>query len=474
MIMQVNKRIIYLLIILSSMFFILVAYLTYFQLFVGDNIISSSYNRRQMEKENNTIRGNIYDRSGTILAKNEIKDGKSERIYPFGSLYCHVIGYNSKSYGRTLIESRFNDYLLGNKGIGAFLNFNVNTSASKSGDNLYLSIDHNLQKLAQGQLKGRDGAIVVMNSQTGEILAMVSKPDFNPNSESLSNNWQTLVESKEYPFYSRAVQGLYAPGSTFKIVTAAAAVEKGLDGLKINDEGSILVDGKVINNFDQKAYGNIDIKRAMAVSSNVFFAQLGLNLGFDSIKNIVGSFGLGKEIPFDLPVNESVFPYKSMTQADMAAAGIGQGKLLVTPLQMAMITSCIANKGVMMKPRLVTKAVAPDGNAVKEWKPEVLYHSISSAAAIKVGEMMREAVVSGTGSKAAVKGVHIAGKTGTAENELTGKEKNREHAWFTCYAPFEDPKIVVTVILEYSGSTGGKAAAPIAGKLIQAALAEKD
>lgn len=465
--MRERKRMIYLLVLVCGLFLTLIGYLTWFQLFKGDKLVSNPYNRRQWEKENNTIRGIIHDRNGIVLAKNKKIEDHYERVYPYGSLYSHVIGYNSRSYGRTMLEAAFNKELLGETGIGSVFNFNAGPQEERKGNNLYLSVDHRLQKLAEELLGDRNGAVVAMDPGTGEVLAMVSKPDFDPNNKALSEKWQDLVESEQHPFFPRATQGLYIPGSTYKMATAAAAVENGLDKLIFNDRGSVTIDGKVFRNFDGKSYGKIDVTKGFALSSNVVFSLLGEELGFDGLQDVSSRLGMGRELSFDLPVKQSAFPYKSMARAEAAAVGMGQGKLLVTPLHMAMITSCIANGGNMMRPRLVIHATDSEGDVTDRWGPSILFRALRKETAARVGAMMREVVRSGTGKRAAIRGIEVAGKTGTAENELSGKQRDREHAWFAGYAPYENPEIVVTVILEYGGSTGGKTAAPIARKLIQ-------
>lgn len=469
-----NKRIIHVLVLMCLLFLSLIVFLTYFEFFVKDNIMTNSYNRRQWEREDKTVRGSIYDRNGVILAESTGIGSKSERTYPYGALYSHVIGYNSKSYGRTLIEHSYNNYLLDIK--DSYTVFDLKNRLSKEekrGNDVHLSLDHKLQTLADGLMKGKRGAVVAMQPNTGEILAMVSKPDFDPNSKSLSENWRDMVESEEYPFLPRATQGLYAPGSTYKVVISAAALENGLGSVSYIDKGKITIEGKEFRNFGGKAYGDIDLKHALAVSSNVVFSQLGVELGSNNLKDIADRMGIGKVIPFDISVNQSRFPYSSMGKTDMASVGIGQGKLLVTPLHMAMITSCIANNGVMMSPILVNQVMSTQGKKMKNSVPETLYKVMSPKTALEVKNMMKEVVVSGTGKSAAIKGVHVAGKTGTAENEITDKQKNKEHAWFIGFAPAEDPKIAVAVILEYSGSTGGKTAAPIAQKIMAEFLGKK-
>jgi len=466
-----ERRTIYVLVFVSSLFLILVGYLTYFELFQKDRIVSNPYNRRQYEIEEKTLRGSVYDSKGNVLAKSEIIDGVQQREYPYGPMYSHVIGYSSKKYGKSLIEAKFNNYLLGINDSSAVLNLKDKLTGSvKEGNDIYLTIDHELQRKAYNLLGDRKGAVIAMNPKTGEILAMVSKPDFSPNDSELEKNWSNMVDDEDAPFLTRATQGLYTPGSTYKVVISAAAIENDLSNKVFEDKGTVTIDGKKISNSGEKAYGNIDIKTALAVSSNVVFATIGCELGEDILKDMAQRVGLGASIPFDIPVSQSVFKYNKMSKADMAAVGIGQGKVLVTPLHMALITSAIANDGIMMKPILVSRVESSSGIVLKKQKPSELYRIMSPETAAYVKDMMVEVVESGTGKKAAIKGIKVAGKTGTAENELTALQKNKEHAWFIGFTPADDPQVAVAIILEYSGSTGGSAAAPIARDLISAWL----
>ena len=469
--MQENKRVIHILIAICLLFFTLISYLTYFELFTRNTVVNNSYNKRLWEKENETERGNIYDRNGVLLAKNVMSGDNSERVYPYGSLYSHVIGYNSRTYGRSLIEAEFNNYLLNSNELSSVFDLKYKlTGAKKSGNNLYLTINHKLQAKAKELLAGKTGAVIAINPKTGEILAMVSKPDFDPNEKNLLQNWKDLVDAEDSPFLPRTIQGLYAPGSTFKIVISSSAIENGMENLTLDDSGSIVIDGQEISNYNRKAHGIINLKDALTLSSNTFFSQLGVKLGNKNLKYITDKMGMNKSIPFQIPVKSSLFPYESMSKSDMAAVGIGQGKILVSPLHMALITSSIANNGVMMKPILVNKAISSNGNIVETWNPDAMNKVMQPETAQKVKKMMIDVVNKGTGKKAKLRGINVAGKTGTAENELTTKENDKEHAWFVGFAPAENPKIVTVVILEYNGSTGGTAAAPVARDLMESYL----
>lgn len=461
--MTANRRIMHVMIALSLMFLALIGYLTYFEFFVKDKIEANPYNRRQWEREANTVRGSVYDRNGTVLAISRIEDDKQVREYPFGAMYSHVIGYNSRNYGKSMLEAQYNDVLLGINELSPVMDIKDKLSGDKKlGNNLYITIDQKLQAAAHKLMEGKRGAVVAIEPKTGEILAMVSKPDFDPNSQSLADNWTSMVESKDAPFLPRATQGLYVPGSTFKTVISAAAMENGLKDKVYEDKGTVIIDGKEFKNFAGEANGSLDMKKALTLSSNVYFSQLGVELGSSKLQELADRIGIGRDIPFDLGINKSVFSYKSMSKADMGAVGIGQGKILVTPVHMAMIAAGIANNGVVMKPVLVDRIIKPDDTLIKQVRASELFKIMKPETSAELVNMMKDVVKSGTGGNAAISGVNVAGKTGTAENELSAKEKNKEHAWFIGFAPAENPQIAVAVIIEYSGSTGGQLAAPIA------------
>lgn len=463
-----NRKIINVLIGISILFLALSGYLTYYTVFKGPTYITSSYNRRQLMTEEKVLRGTIFDRGGIVLAKSEMKGDSQVRVYPYNNLYSQVIGYNSHIYGKSMLEQTYNSYLTGSDDYGKVMNtFGIGDSKVKTGEDIYLTIDHDIQQLGRKLLGNRNGAIVAMDPKTGEIIAMVSNPDFNANEDSLEKNWQNMTEDENSPFVARATRGLYAPGSTFKVAIAALAIENGLDKLEFQDEGTVTIDGKAFSNSSGKAYGKIDITRGLAVSSNVVFSQLGVKLGEEKLRDMANRLGVNKDIPFDISVSKSSFPTTgNMSTTDIAAAAIGQGKLLVTPLHMAMLTSAIANDGVMMEPVLVSKVVAHNGYNVKTAKQSELYTVMDKETAEKLGSMMQEAVKNGTAAKAAIKGIAVAGKTGTAQNEKTATQKDKEHAWFIAYAPADDPAIAISILLEYQGGSGGNDAAPIAKKIM--------
>ncbi len=457
--MNTNKKIIHLLIVVCVMFLSLITYLLYFNMFKADELATNSYNMRQWEAEQDIKRGSIYDRNGILLAETIIDEesGTNTRSYPYKNLYSHIIGYSSTVYGKTQLEKKYDRQLLAKDGIS------ISFDSVKKGYDLHLTIDHNLQSYAHDQLSGRNGAIVAIEPQTGAILACVSYPDFDPNSDVLEANWQSIVEREDSPLLARATQGLYPPGSTYKIVTAAAAYENNLEDEIFNDTGTFEESGITVDNYGKKAYGEITLERAFAVSSNFVFCTLGYEMGPEIMTEISERFGINKELSdFDIEVSTSTMTYKNMTRADAAHVAMGQGALLTTPLQMAMITAAIANDGVMMKPYVVSHVTSNSGMTLENYSSQALYSTVSAGCASYVGALMEEVVESGTGTSAQISGVSVAGKTGTAENE-----KDKDHAWFVGYAPADDPQIAVAVILENDGSTGGADAAPIARNVMK-------
>ena len=452
--MRTNKRIIRVLIAISLLFLALVTYLLWFNLFRAKDVYTNSYNKRQWESEQQVQRGEIYSQDGVLLAETEIDGDARIRKYPKGRLYSHIIGYCSQVYGKTQLEMSHDDDLIGKGTISLTLN------EIKHGNNLNLTINDELQEYAYEQLDGRDGAIVAMEPTTGQILAMVSLPDFNP--ETIEKDWPSMMEDENSPFLARATQGLYPPGSTYKIVTAAGVYDNGMTTETFDDEGLFKKDDVTVYNYNKESFGKLDIKTAFEVSSNYVFCTLGYEMGADAVKAEAEKFGVNKSFEFDIPVSQSQIQYKKMTDLDGALVSIGQGGLVMTPLHVAMMASAVANNGKMMKPYLVETVTTENGTVIGQTKPSVLYDSIGTACADYIEDMMIGVVEDGTGTGAQISGITVAGKTGTAENET-----DKDHAWFVGYAPVENPTICVAVVLENAATSGGKSAVPIAKNIIR-------
>ncbi len=467
--MENNKKIVHIIILVSFLFLSIIVYLTYIQIFKADKMATNPYNRRQWAIEDKTIRGSIYDRNGVVLAETEIsEDGKMKRLYNHGSLYSHIIGYSSRQYGKAGLESYYNNELLSltNENTVAKLKETI-TGQPLVGYNLELTLDHNLQQKAENLLRGKTGSVVAVNPKTGEILASISKPDYNPNK--LADTWADLIVDEKSPLLNRSISGLYPPGSIYKLIIAAGVLENQDIDSNYTCTGSITIDGYNLTDVNKIAHGPVDLKKSLVLSCNTNFARLGVDLGSKNVTDISKQFFMGKKLGGNMPITESRYPYDgNMKPTDLAAVSIGQGRLLVTPIHMALLASTFANDGLMMYPYIVEKVRGVDSLVVSASKTEGV-QIISEDIAKEIKDMMVAVVKDGTGRYARISGVNVAGKTGSAQNE-TGDN----HAWFIGFAPAEDPQIAVAVLLESEGRSGGEAAAPIAREVIKEGLKGTD
>ncbi len=455
-----TKRIIKVLMALSFLLISLVVYISYFQIFKAEAIKQNSYNKRLWLNEENVLRGSILDRNGKVIAYSEKVGDENNRYYPYGNLYSHIIGYSYRQYGKSGLEKEYNNELLDineNNAINEIKNLVLPKSI---GNDLKLTIDHNMQGKSRELLKGKKGSIITMNPRTGEIYSMVSLPDFD--SANLDSEWKGITENTDSPLLNRSIQGLYEPGSIFKIISSVSILETfGIDKNYVCN-GKITIDGRTFKDYGGAAHGNIDLHGAFKNSCNTYFIDKTLILGKENIGEVAERFMINKEIPFDLTVKKSKFDYKkNMKKTNLAASGIGQGEVLVTPLNMLMMTSAIANNGEMKRPLLIKEVTNKNGKIVSVNVTESLSQVSNSTVVDEIKSMMREVVSSGTGTKASIKNVEFSGKTGTAEN-ASGKS----HSWFVGFAPYDNPKLAVVVILEEEGKTGGEGAAPIARDVI--------
>lgn len=449
------KRIITVLAGFCLLFFGLIVYMSYFQILKAEGIKNNSYNKRLWINEESILRGSILDRNGKTLVYSEKKDDLYIRHYEYGRLYSHIIGYSHRQYGKSGLELHYNNTLL---------NINENTAInelknivlpSTEGNSIKLTIDHELQENSRSLLKGKKGSIVAMNPQTGEVYSMVSLPDFDVSN--LNEEWKNISEDITSPLLNRATQGLYAPGSTFKVITTIAAINSGKIDENYECTGSTIIDGYKFNDYNSKGHGIINLEQALAKSCNTYFVAKSMEIDKVKMGEVANDFMINQKIPFELPMKESQYPYKgNMKKTDIAASFIGQGKVLVTPLNMALIASAIGNGGEMIEPTLIKEIISKNNKVIKRNQPKILSQGTDGMTANEVKDMMVEVVKSGTGKKAQIKNIEVAGKTGTAENS-----SGKSHAWFIGFAPADNPKVAVAIILEEDGTTGGASAAPI-------------
>ncbi len=465
---------------LTGLFIILIIYLFYLNFWQGPVLANHPYNKRAVALEAKIQRGTIYDCHGVVLAKTVAQGGLKKRIYPQGEDFAPLIGFVSLRYGHTGLESVYNQELLGISKVSKLKNF-INRLARRpqTGNDLILTLDANLQHLARQLLNNQRGAIVALDPKTGAVLALASAPGYDPNTiDRLVNlgpgkkitEFDLLKKDPAAPFLNRATQGVYPPGSIFKIITLAGAltyIPEVTHGT-YNCTGSLIIDGFRLT--DHAVHGEVYFQQALAVSCNAYFARLGLALGQDKFYQNALSFGFnqnprdGEKLWREIYMPGKIPPPGQISKPELASSAIGQGQITVSPLQMALAAAGIANAGVIMKPYFLQEVRSPNGKtlkktALKKWKT-----ATTPLVAGLVNEAMRAVIERGTGQAAAIPGFNVAGKTGSAQNP-----QGKTHAWFVGFAPAENPRVVVAVVVEQKGA-GGIVAAPIAREILRAAL----
>ncbi|HEY1330204.1 MAG TPA: penicillin-binding transpeptidase domain-containing protein [Actinomycetota bacterium] len=475
---------------LLALFVLLFAQTNYISVFAAGRLADNPANSRVLLAEYNMQRGAILARDErTVLAKSVATNGtlKYLRVYPHGSLYGQITGYYSLIYGRSGLELSQNDWLSGTAAELTPQNLvDEILGRPKRGATVVTTLDAKLQRVAASALGNLPGAVVALDPRTGGILAMVGNPSYDPNplashdSATQRAAWRTLSKDPDKPLLSPAAQQLYPPGSTFKLVTASAALEAGATPSTTYANPAVLQlpqTTHVLQNFGgEHCLGGaprITMAQALQVSCNVVFGEIGLQLGAARLVAQARRFGFDQDVPFEIPFAEGQIPDVSTfvdNEPLVALSAIGQASVRANPLAMALVAQAIANGGTEMVPQLVRQVRDSSGRVVKTFSPQVFGNPISAKTAAEMTSMMIGVVQGGTGTAAQIPGVTVAGKTGTAE--VPGGNPD---AWFVSFAPAQNPKIVVAVIVPNGGSlgsdaTGGAVAAPIAKAVIEAAL----
>lgn len=430
-----------------------------------NEVYSNSYNRKRIEViEAEITRGTIYASDGSELAYTKSDaEGNDTRIYPYEDMFAHTVGYSAQ--GGMGLEKQMQEYLM-SADISLSERLSNDLKESKDmGDSVYTSLDPAVQLIAYNSLGQYKGAVIVTEVKTGRILAMVSKPCFDPNT--IEADWEEISKDEtNSPLMNRASQGLYPPGSTFKIISALEYIrEHPSDWSKYyyNCSGKITKGDTTIRCFHGTVHGGLDLKGSFAKSCNSSFANIGLGLDRTAFAKTLESLMFNQVPPVDFEANPShISMRENMTEENIMQTAIGQSETLVTPLLMNMITQAIANNGVMMKPYMVDKVVSSDGKIIKNYGPKSL-GTVMTEEEVAVMRTFMEAVVQ-SGTATALKGMPYtsAGKTGSAE---ISDSSDISHAWFTGYAPADEPVIAVTVIMERAG-TGGSTAVPVAQRIL--------
>ncbi len=463
---QTNHKMYMLSVVFFLMFVVMSAFLVWFNMSNQSEFFNNSYNSRQELMAEQNIRGTIYSSDGEKLAYTITQEDKTEkRVYPFNEIFCHVIGY--ASHGKSGVEALAN-YELSHSSA----NINDKLSNSVSGekhlaDDVYTTFDAGLQQIADKALGVYQGAVVVTEVKTGRILAMVSKPGFDPNE--VDTLLKELTEDEESSvLLNRATQGLYPPGSIFKVVTTLEYLrehENDLSTYSYQCSGSFKLDNIKISCFNHKAHGYETYEDSVTNSCNSSFANIGVGLDLDAFGETLDGLLFGKELPIDLPSSVSSYDLVGDgTKEAIIQSSFGQGRTIVTPLQMNLITCAIANDGILMKPQVLASVKTADGALVKSYEPTTYKRLMTGEESGILTDLMVQVVEVGTASKLSGLAYTVAGKTGSAEYDSS---KEYSHSWFTGFAPAEEPEIAVTIIMEEAG-TGSAYAVPVAKRIFDA------
>jgi peptidoglycan glycosyltransferase len=457
------------------LFAVLVAFTSRWTVFEADALRTNPLNRRELLQEQKIRRGTIRSADGKVLARSVREAGETfGRRYPTGDLFAHAVGYSFTTIGRAGIERSHNDQLTGRRTelISAFESI---LGRANEGDDVRTTLNARAQQVAVDALRGtgHKGALVALDVKTGGVLVMASDPSYDPNNLGDPKRFAELNRDEaNAPLVNRATQNGYPPGSTMKVVTAAAALDSGRyrPDSRVDGRNGKPISGVPLNNFGGEDFGDIDLTFALTNSVNTVWAEVGEKLGGRTMQRYMERFGFYAEPPMDYPdqqmsasgvrKNGKLAPMTS-DAVDVGRAAIGQGDLFATPLQMASVAQTIGNGGVRLKPHLMAKAVDPDGRVVESVKPEEAAQVMSRQTARDLTVMMKNVVREGTGTAAALQGVEVAGKTGTAELNNSGLNE----PWFMAFTP----DVAIAVTLErVQGGTGGVTAAPIAKRVLQA------
>jgi peptidoglycan glycosyltransferase len=466
--------------VFALLFGVLVVATSFSTVFQAKSLDENSLNKRAVLEAARIKRGLIRAADGSVLAQSHRQTGGVyQRRYPQGRLFAHAVGYSFTDIGQAGIERTYNDSLIGKRtGIDSI--FDQLRGRAKEGDDLSLTLDPKAQRTAQEGLRsagnGR-GAVVALDPHSGAVKVMVSEPSYDPNGLDERGRFAQLNRDAASPVFNRATQSSYPPGSTFKVVTDIAAIDSGRyrPDSTVSGRNGKTISGVPLQNDNGESFGDIDLTTALTHSVNTVWAEVAVTLGQATMARYMNRLGFDARPPLDYPADQRqpsgefvagrlLSPLSS--HVDVGRMGIGQDKLSVTPLQMAMVAAAVANHGVLIRPHLGAKTIDRDGRVVDQIRSQEQSRVMKRSTARDVGQMMSQVVKEGTGTAAALSGIQVAGKTGTAE--IGGCAGNQ--AWFIAFAPVDDPKVAVAATVECANGTGGEVAAPIAKRVMEALL----
>jgi penicillin-binding protein A len=483
----VNRPIARLFAVVLVMFGLLVGFTSRWTVFEASALRANPLNKVPGLERQKVPRGEIVARDGAVLARSvRRRSGFYVRDYPHGALFASPIGYYDPYNGSSRLERYRNGVLAGAPPQQSSLLDQLQDKLTR-GDEVVTTLDAHAQQVAYSGLAGRTGAVVAIVPSSGEIRVLVSSPGYNPNDVRSTAAFNRLLRDPTAPLFDNATQAQYAPGSTFKVVTSIAAIDSGRltpDSI-ISGRSPIVVSGRPLSNDGGDSYGPVRLSYALTHSINTVYARVAQKVGASTLQDYMQRLGFYSKPPVDLPSDELGasgvrFPgrrgYLALPAgADVGRVGIGEGGLVATPLQMAMVAAAVANGGRLMTPHLTSEIVNADGQVVTRIRPALYSTAMKPSTATAVGQMMENVVNDGTGTAAALAGVTVAGKTGTAQDcsDLALPACRLNQVWFIAYAPVENPQIAVAVTLPHQDGFGGTIAAPIAKSVLEALLGSR-
>lgn len=480
-----NQPIVRLFGLVILMFALLLAFTSRWTIFEASSLRENPLNARSLLEQQRVDRGEILAANGKVLARS-IRSRASRsseaiytRSYPSGSEFAHAVGYYYIDLGSTGLERYRNEALSGESASNLQSILDQLQGKRKQGDDVYTTLDPGAQQVANSALEGHEGAVVALDPRTGAVKVLASSPPYDPNALRSTRNYERLAKTASgKPLVDRATQFGYAPGSTFKVVTATAAIDSGAYAADSTVDGrnDVRISGVALQNDENESFGPITLTEALAKSVNTVWAQVAEHVGKRTMARYMRRFGFDRKPQLDYPADEmsSSGEYShgrliapTSSQVDVGRMGIGQDKLEVTPLQMAEVAATVANGGKLMQPHTTSRIVDPDGRAVKRISPHVQSVVMKPSTAAAVRQMMEAVVNEGTGTSAQIPGVQVAGKTGTAETQIGTAINN---VWFIAFAPASNPKVAIAVTLKGVPGQGAAFAAPVAREVMERLL----
>jgi peptidoglycan glycosyltransferase len=476
----VNRPIVRLYGLVVLLFALLVAFTSRWTIFDASALRSNPLNKRGLLEQERIARGRILAADGTVLARSvRGAEGTYERKYPQGEAFAHAIGYSYTDLGQSGLERFRNAALNGQTGTNLQTILDQLQGKRPQGDEVLTTLDPKAQQTAITALGEHRGAVVALDPRDGAVKVMVSTPSFDPNKLPSRGAYEQLTKDTQgRPLVNRAIQFGYAPGSTFKVVTATAAIDTGqfTPQSMLSGRNDVLVSGVPLGNDDDESYGQINLTEALAKSVNTVWAQVAEKLGKQTMARYMARFGFDRKPELDYPaeemsssgeyLGEKILPPTS-PRVDVGRMGIGQDKLAVVPLQMAEVAAAVADHGRLMVPHLTERIVDPEGRTVQRISPRTQSIVMKSTTASAVTSMMEAVVNEGTGTEAQIPGIQVAGKTGTAETQIGTAINN---VWFIAFAPAANPRVAIAVTLEHVPGQGASFAAPVAREVMEVLL----